>query len=409
MSRITLQEFVFRQPSYPTVMSTDHYYLDIANSLLDAAGSQEEAGIHDPVLKRCALAVIGYYQDIVSDAGVWRSFVDMHRRLYDGRTLPFYETDDTYVDYELNEVDIRFIIWYVVSMSDETQRMSSPLDTRFLKLSELWHGILDDCYDEAPVPEGFAPSGELEINNPGQAEELFRLAQWLFLHCYLMTPAYSLTLSEIIADKSIIDASTSQPDPVRLQQIFEKSMMEDPTGPLALFTREWLYLLLEGRMPPGPKNEAEHSTTVEEHPLYARFVRYTGGSPICFIATYQQLNQFFIDALGWDAGEEHLPQLRDGHDFVLLANPSKGMLLANDCAKCIALPENPLYDAEYAALHAIELLTVRGRCPADLLHYIGERHALPLASFPGGDTTALVAGNFDFIARCYLQQYYRGD
>ena len=37
----------------------------------------------------------------------------------------------------------------------------------------------------------------LEIHAEEDSEAIYRLGNWLFMHCYLMTPAYALTLSEI--------------------------------------------------------------------------------------------------------------------------------------------------------------------------------------------------------------------
>ena len=121
------------------------------------------------------------------------------------------------------------------------------------------------------------------------------------------------------------------------------------------------------------------------------------------------MNRFFIEALGWEKDTEHLSQVKNGRDFVLLVNPKKGMLMARNVAKCIADPENPLYDKLYARKMAIELLAVRGLCPVDLLKYVLKHGWLPDACFPDSDNTELVARNADFIARCYLQDYYRGD
>lgn len=92
-----------------------------------------------------------------------------------------------------------------------------------------------------------------------------------------------------------------------------------------------------------------------------------------------------------------------------MVSRDKGMLVAVDIARCISHPSNPIYDKEYARHHAIELLTERGRCPGDLLRYVCSNGWLPDAVFPGSDDHRLVADNWDFISRCYLQQYYRGD
>lgn len=128
-----------------------------------------------------------------------------------------------------------------------------------------------------------------------------------------------------------------------------------------------------------------------------------------YFGSYEEMNAFFVSALGWADNEEHLPQMKNCRDFILMVNREKGMLVAHDIARCIAAPDNPLYDRDYARTHAIELLTERGCCPGDLLSYVCSNGWLPDAVFPGSDDTELVASNWDFIARCYLQQYYRGD
>ena len=92
-----------------------------------------------------------------------------------------------------------------------------------------------------------------------------------------------------------------------------------------------------------------------------------------------------------------------------MVDPKKGMLMARNIARCISCPYNQLYDKEYAKDHAIELLTVRAMCPPDLLDLIGKNGWLPDACFPGSDDKEIVKQNFFFIARCYLQGYYRGD
>jgi hypothetical protein BACCOPRO_03685 len=113
--------------------------------------------------------------------------------------------------------------------------------------------------------------------------------------------------------------------------------------------------------------------------------------------------------MGWEKGERHLDQFAGDHDFVLMVDEHKGMLLAKNIAKCIADPENPLYDWNYASGHAIELLTQRGLCPADLLKFIFANGWLPDAHFLDSENHQIVGKYHDFIARCYLQEYFRGD
>lgn len=403
---ITKEQFLVRQPSFPELKTTDPYYYDIAVRLEKAARTNKRFAERWPAasISRAALCVTGYIQDIASDAGVWRSFIDEHRNLYGGRTLPFFTVSEDYVDYELNEEDVRFLVWYALAMNTEKLRYTSPMDTDIADIAHEWHRILDEVYDECPTPDGYNIAMGLELDSPDEQRECARLANWLFLHCWLMTPAYSETLSGILAEPGMKDAVNTG----ELQLRLEQSMAQDPTGPLALYLAEWMALVAEGKR--IRKVESKPDPDAPLHPYYEKFVKATCGERVKFIDSYEELNRFFIDVLGWSAGEEHLPQMKSESGFVLLVDPHKGMLLAKNVARCIAHPSNPYYDRKYARRHAIELLTVRGVCPADLLHFIYEGGWLPDAAFPDAPHDfATVADNHDFIARCYLQQYYRGD
>lgn len=398
---ISMQQFLLRQPSAPEKTATDEYYLDLANRIAEAAREKRLFPSYpEKVIERAAVAVIGYYQDVICDAGIWRSFITECRRLY-GYTVPFYGEGDAYIDFELNKSDVRFMVWYALSMNYEDRRVCNPFDKELLDGADAWWEILEEVYDESPLPVDYRMTHELEIRSKEDSEAIYKLGNWLFMHCYLMTPAYAMTLSEIVSQ---IDIS-NEGNMTLLQERMEQSMGEDPTGPLALYLREWLYLIVEGKLPAVRK-----SGETAEHKYYTAFTKATGGEIIRFFSTYEEMNRFFISALGWADNEEHLPQVKGSHDFVLMVNREKGMLMARDIARCISYPGNTLYDKEYGRLHAMELLTERGCCPGDLLRYICENGWLPDASFPGSDgDTETVTRNWDFIARCFLQQYYRGD
>lgn len=397
---ISKEQFLLRQPAAPEVTSTDEYYYNLTNRLIAVAKDEQLFPSYpENVVERAALTLIGYYQDVSSDAGIWRSFINECRRLY-GSTVPFYEVGEDYMDYELNKVDVRFMTWYALSMNFEPRRVWNPIDPEILSGADRWWELLESEYDESPLPEDYRICHELEMHAEEDKEDLLRLGNWLFMHCYLMTPAYAMTLSEIASG---FDLSTDN----GLQEFrlkMEQSMVEDPTGPLALYLGEWLHLIVEGKLPKGKKFNEE-----AEHKYYKAFTEATGGEIMKIFSSYEDLNNFFIDKMGWTPDEEHLPMLKDSNDFILMVNKSKGMLVARNIARCIACPGNELYDKEYASEHAIELLTERGCCPADLLHYICRHGWLPDAVFPGTDDKKLVQENQDFIARCYLQQYYRGD
>ena len=73
---ITMSQFILRQPAAPEETKTDAYYLALANRLVDIAKEQNLfASYPEKVVERAAMAVVGYYQDVICDSGVWRSFI----------------------------------------------------------------------------------------------------------------------------------------------------------------------------------------------------------------------------------------------------------------------------------------------------------------------------------------------
>lgn len=398
---ISEEQFMMRQPSYPEKSTTDEYYHHLCNLMM---GAWKKHNLlpewPEAVVVRAVLGLVGYFQDIIADSGLWRTFIEEHRRMY-GKWLPFYETSEDYLPHELNPEDVRFLVWYSLSMNYEGRRFHDPESADIAKAADVWHAMLDTIYEEAPMPEKFFIWRGLEIGNPEEQDDVMHFSRWLFMHSYLLTPAYALTLSEIVKAHQ----GDSAEDIQALSRAVEESMTMDPTGPLALYLPEWLYLILDHKR----VRKVEDNGPQGENPTYAKFIAATGGDSIKFIGSYDDLNDFFINSLGWAAGEKHLSQLEKCSDFVLLVNREKGMLLAHDIAKCIKMESNPYYDKGYAEKHAIELLTVRGCCPADLLHYLFENDALPDAHFLPNGSQQTTHENRDFIARCYLQTYYRGD
>ncbi|MDE6511356.1 MAG: DUF3843 family protein, partial [Muribaculaceae bacterium] len=303
------------------------------------------------------------------------------------------------VDYELNREDVGFVVWYAVAMYSD-DRCIYPFRSDLNALTDLWFAILDEVYEDSPVPDGYHLAHELDVYAEEDREMILRLGSWLFLHSWLLRPAFALTANEIVAE--MLGAGKSNEE---IAEAIQDAVKHQPTGPLALYLNEWVHLTVNHRLPSRRERKEQH----ESHPAFERMVKATGGEPLTFIDGYPAFNEFLIKHLGWKPGEEHLVQLKDCRDFVLMANPEKGLLVAPDICRCIKAPGNTLYDKEYASSHAMDLLTVRGCCPHDLLAYICRNGWLPDAVFPGSSDHALVERNHDFIARCYLQLYYRGD
>lgn len=401
---ISEKEFAVRQPYFPQKAKHEDFYFHLANRLAEASGSVGLGCKLGPAMrKHLAMVLTGYMQDVVSDMGLWRSFIIANRTLY-GYTVPFHHIGDDYIDFELNPEDVRFLLWYDTAMLSEEYRTISPHDPQLIELADALYDRLEVCYEEAPADDNYNIAFGISLTDKEDQEAIMHLAHWLFVNSWLLSPAYALSLSELLSDPEV----KAEKEWIVMQRKLEEAISQDPTGPLALYIPEWIYLLLENKLI-VPKEKEQTPDNEQEHPFYAPFIKGTGGREIAYFKDYESLNNFFIEALNWEKGQKHLNQFENEHDFVLLVNRHKGMLLAKNVAYCIADPENPLYDADKARKNAMRLLTERGLCPCDLLKYIYKHGWLPDARFDESDDASLVADYWDFIARCYLQVFYRGD
>ena len=396
---LKFESFLLGQPCCPEETSTDRYYFDLTNRLIEIAEKVTLASsFHTSLIERAALCVIGYFQDMIADAGLWHGFTDECRRLY-GTPVPFFSVSDDYIDYELNREDIGFVVWYAVAMYSDDRRIY-PFAPSLVALADAWYRELERVYEVSPVPEGYHLAHELDVYAEEDHEMILRLGSWLYLHSWLLQPAFALTANQIISEMVAAGKKNDE-----IANAVQEAVKTEPTGPLALYIGEWVHLTINHKLPSRRERKEEKIT----HPAFERLTRATGGEPVKFIEGYQSLNEFLINELGWKSGEDHLVQLKQYPNFVLMADSEKGLLVAPGICQCIKASSNPMYDAEYASSHAIDLLTERGECPHDLLEYICEKGWLPNAHFPESNDYELVARFHDFIARCYLQLYYRGD
>lgn len=398
---ISLDDLKRMLPETETTQETDQYYLTVAK-YLDKLSRTMHAfpEITEEMRKAMVLALVSYYQDIVADAGLWRSFVLMCRKLY-GRPVPFYEESEDYVDSELNLIDVQFIIWYSLESELGFSGLVSPYDADLLRFARQACKLFDYLYADAPKPENFRPLAEVDLNDREQIRDIFRISGWLFWNSYFMRPVSKHVYEPDVAAEEELTIDETLTDADRLQTTFRQ-----PTGPLALFVDEWLRMIVENRYP-KERQKAGGKT----HIYYEAMTKATGGRPIAFCRTYDELERFLSDRLGWGKSEDgHLPSLKDFRNFVLFANPEKGLIVAHDIAAYICHPDNPLYDKDAAHKNAHRLVMEQAVCPIDLVKYLMENGYLPDAEYPVGDRRReIMRDNWDFLARLYLMNFYRAD
>ena len=161
MDDINIRQFLFAQPEGNVERPHDRIYLGIANRLYHTWKEKnllQEAP--DDLKKVVCLGLVGYYQDIICDAGLWRTFIDRCKELY-GNYVPFHKDCEEYILYELNLADVEFVVWYYLSFNSMQFRFCPPYDDRLLTLAKELYKVLEDEYDVSALllPDLFRTCG----------------------------------------------------------------------------------------------------------------------------------------------------------------------------------------------------------------------------------------------------------
>lgn len=407
---ISKQDFANMQPKYDKNSISDRFYYGLALELSNAVSETEYARrLGEESCREIVLATVGYYQDIVADAGIWRSFCTLHNELY-GRLLPFYDLGEDYIESELNLTDLKFIVWYVTEGCIEDKGTLSPFDEDIAAVAQIMFEYLDKYYDFAPQPEAYSAVNELDIYDQEQIQDVYNYSYWLFWHSYFMRHAAADVMRSSLEEGKNIVAKSEDENNARLQllELNERTMKDHPTGPLALFVGEWIKAIIENKSPfAAPKKP---KAPVEVHKFYKAFMKANGTEPIRFVGTAAALTEFLSKDMGWgDIGKDFLAHMAHFRNFTIFANPEKGILIAPETAQFIKHKDNKYYSESAAKASAHELITIPGRCPIDLVTYVFANKLVPDAALKWNKTGRVLLDNWDFLARLYLQSYYRAD
>lgn len=245
---ISVKDYMERQPS-ATVNETDQFYLWIA---LRLAKLWDESpwlkGLDDGVRRDVVLAVTGYYQDVVADGGIWRSFTRLHDRRH-GTPVPHYGRGEDYVDYELNVEDVRFVIWWTIA-GEQGAEVLDPFDADLEALAIAFHMLLDQEYVQAPVPRHLCVAGELDLDSPADARRIYDYAYWLYWRSFLIRPSSQAVMDRAMPQAHAIIARAGESDarPL-LQDLNDRLMTTEPAGPIPLTIAQWLHLIIDDQLP----------------------------------------------------------------------------------------------------------------------------------------------------------------
>lgn len=259
MQNIKFKHWMKFHPYLDSVQS-DFYYCKLANKLYDTwRFSLIKNSFDDLTRENISLNVAAYFEDVVSEIGLWRSFTRNNKERY-GKYLPFYfiNEDDYYTD-EINIQDIQFIIWSVLQRDSIEETLLNPENPAIADLALRFYDILDKEFEKAPINSDFLDY----VRQEEHYTDFFnfkKIASWLYFCSFLLA---NDTDSIFVAEMDALLERDLGLNYSQLSYLVRSNILfNQKTGPLALPMKEWFAnWLLELDM----EEEAAIVSAIESH------------------------------------------------------------------------------------------------------------------------------------------------
>lgn len=243
--RILLEDWQDIKP-YGKTSKSDLYYLEICNEIQDKIYEQNfhlplQDFIREEGISLFCMFLTSYLEDIISGSEVWNSFIKKHQEIY-GKPLPFYDTEENYVEGEVNIQDVKFLVWYFINTVNKNVLLN-PQDAFVQNLTDSIIGILETEYEYAPENDLLKKTYQIT-----DAEDYYatrKLLDQILIKTYLFFPDTGFTIlkqeDEIIQDGRNVESA--------LNDNRDRFVHEAKTSLLALSPKEWAMLILGKKNP----------------------------------------------------------------------------------------------------------------------------------------------------------------
>ena len=246
------------------VSQTDMYYMQLANKIQNSLCNLllMDDKSYEEIIHRGAIMLTNYFEDIVADSGVWRTFSNLCMDLY-GHPVPLFHEDEEYYPDEPSMNAIRYLLWS--AWTDVSDMFVYSDSNRLEHMAITAFAILDESFEEAPVNEQLAEDTDsfLQLATMG-FNELRIVLKWVYNKCYLTSGEKNKILLDKHANemRSLSEEGTIplMPFDMALYYASTKCIFKYTTGHLALYPKDFLSSMMRTK---GMKQQAEDVENIE--------------------------------------------------------------------------------------------------------------------------------------------------
>jgi hypothetical protein len=242
-SKVYMADWLFFHP-YDKPARSDFFYLRICQEIHEFLQNNKYEMLIDVLdeneIKLLACFITSYFEDVISETGIWAAFIHKHMDLY-GKYLPFYNCDEDYYPDEINLEDVYFLLWYFLNREVFDDQYISPLYSQILLPGNGLFDILDSYYETAPQNDKLSDY----LNIPDDETDFYRVRvkiEWLVMHSYLFH-FYQFELQEEMEDflhEHEDDDYQTENAKSLLHDITDNRIFKQTTSLLAMKGNEWM-------------------------------------------------------------------------------------------------------------------------------------------------------------------------
>lgn len=402
---------------HPYKQSTpvDSYYTSIANRIYDFLIQTELVNSFEgDEAKQISIRLAAYFEDVISELGIWRTFITTHKALY-GKYLPFYTPDDHYYDDEVNFEDVRFLLWHYTQQYHGYRKGTfvSPDNPVNEWTARLIYQLFCDEWTTAPENTRMKKLFSAETRYDTQ-ETYESFLIWFHYDMYLLTDS-----NQELKDQTQAlwqEHRGSQENISNLiMSLHQRLAYTGKTAFLSFTSPQWLAKVMPEDHPDIAfiREIAESSQTVVPEEIakkncedYGKFQQAAEGKLLLYFDKLTDAEAFITQKIGINLPDNRLPKYLAGKKLALYATEQEGVQILGENVECIKDEHNPFYDEQTAASNAIAFFIVK-HGSVYLLKELEERGMLADAQAKSlispERSKAIVHENWQFLVHYFLR------
>ena len=236
--KLTQQWYLQKRP-YQTFDEYDRYLLQVMQEVYDLLKSQPfpipQFKLSQDQNKELAYIITGYFEDFMSEIGIWTSLRQVNRGLYQTPIPILMAPEDNYDDEYINAVDIQFLVWNFYARNYFGYAITAQFEYFFLLSESIFNLLEEEIAKETAT--GFFDDW-LKIDENTEFHHLFDKLHWFAMASYTTGFEYRYKLGQQFLEQQKINRDPQYLEMVH-QFIKNDLIFRFPSQYSALSIPEW--------------------------------------------------------------------------------------------------------------------------------------------------------------------------